>query len=94
MSDTVTDNVEFADAKKAICSLASNSWFDDLTPDWQAFLVSHTVETFKQYDVTMEQASQKLIEFYVEITASFPEAESMNPWESTLPSEEAIFIGD
>ena len=42
----------------------------------------------------MEQAAQTLIEFYVEITASFPEAETMNPWEATLPAGETVFIGD
>ena len=94
MNDTVTSSVEFADAKRAICSLASDSWFNDLTPDWQAFLVSHTVETLTQYEVTMEQAAQKLIEFYVEITASFPAAETMSPWEASLPAEDTLFIGD
>jgi hypothetical protein len=94
MSDPIPNDNEFEAAEKAIRNLGSNSWFGDLTPHWQDFLVSHTVETFKRYEVTMDQAAQKLIEFYVEMTVTHPEAKTLNPWEARLPAEGAILSGN
>jgi hypothetical protein len=93
MSDPISYNNEFEAAEKAIRNLGSNSWFGDLTSHWQDFLVSHTVETFNRYEVTMDQAAQKLIEFYVEITLTCPEAKTMNPWEARLPAQDAVISG-
>jgi len=85
MSDPIPDNNEFEAAENAIRKIGSHLWFGGLTPEWQDFLVSNTVETFDQYEVTMDQAAQKLIEFYVEIAQAYPEAKTMNPWEENLP---------
>ena len=82
MSDPTPNDNQFEAAENAICKIGSNSWFGDLTPSWQRFLVSHTVETFGQYELTMDQAAQKLIEFYVEITLDYPEVKTIDPWEA------------
>lgn len=84
MSDPTPNDNQLETAEKAIRKIGSDSWFGSLTPDWQRFLVSHTVETFGQYELTMDQAAQKLIEFYVEITLDHPEAKTINPWEARL----------
>jgi len=89
MSDPTSNNSEFEAAETAICRIGSDSWFSGLTPEWQGFLVSNTVKTFDQYQVTLDQAAQKLIEFYVEMIQAYPEAETMNPWEENLPFEGA-----
>ena len=94
MCDSDPDINAFEAAEKAICRLASDPWFRDLTPHWQDFLVSQTVETFNRYEVTVEQAAQKLIEFYVEVTLDHPEAKAMNPWKERLPAEAAVGSGD
>jgi hypothetical protein len=85
MSDSTLNSNEFEAAETAIRKIGSHSWFNGLTPEWQDFLVSNTVETFGQYEVTIDQAAQKLIEFYVEIAQAYPEAKTMNPWEENLP---------
>ena len=94
MSDAIPNNDELEAAEKAIRNLGSNSWFGDLTPPWQDFLVSHTVETFKRYEVTMDQAAQKLIEFYVEITLTYPETKTINPWDARLPAQGTVVSGN
>ena len=94
MSDPISNEDQLDAAEHAIRKIGSDPWFADLTPDWQRFLVSHTVETFGRYEVTMEQAAQKLIEFYVEITLDYPEAKSMNPWEARLTAEGTAAPGD
>jgi len=76
MSAPTPNTSAFAAAESAICKLGSHYWFSGLTREWQDFLVSKTVETFNQYQVTMDQAAQKLIEFYVEITQAYPEAKN------------------
>jgi hypothetical protein len=85
MSDPSLNDNEFEAAETAIRKIGSHLWFGCLTPEWQDFLVSHTAETFDQYQITMDQAAQKLIEFYVEIVQAYPEAKTMNPWEENLP---------
>jgi hypothetical protein len=85
MADLTPNNNEFEAAETALRKIGSHSWFGDLTPEWQGFLVSNTVDTFAHYEVTMDQAAQKLIEFYVEIIQAYPEAKTMNPWEENLP---------
>ena len=94
MSDPIRNNNAFADAEKAIRKIASDLWFGGLTPEWQDFLVSHTVETFKQYEVTLDQAAQKLIELYVEIIHAYPEAQTMDPRNANLPAEGAVLSRD
>jgi len=89
MSDPTPKSNEFKAAEMAIRKIGSQSWFDGLTPEWHDFLVSKTVETFGQYEVTMDLAAQKLIEFYVEIVQAYPEAKTMNPGEEHLPTEGA-----
>lgn len=89
MSDPSLNNNEFEAAETAIRKIASHLWFCGLTPEWQDFLVSKTVETFDQHEVTMDLAAQKLIEFYVEIVQACPEAKTMNPWEESVPLEGA-----
>ena len=90
MTDTISKGSEFAAAEKAIREIGSDPWFDGLTPEWRDFLVSNTVETFKKYEVTLDQAAQKLIEFYVEISFTYPEAKTMNPWESNIPTTASV----
>ena len=85
MSNPTPNSDEFEAAETAIRKIGSHLWFGDLTPEWQGFLVANTVETFDQYEVTMDQAAQKLIEFYVEIVQAYPEAKTMNPWDENLP---------
>jgi len=89
MSARTLNNNEFEAAETAIRNIGSHLWFGGLTSEWQDFLVSKTVETFDQYEVTMDLAAQKLIEFYVEIVQAYPEAKTMNPWEENLPIEGA-----
>ncbi len=74
-------------AKTALLKIGSHLWFSGLTLEWQKFLVSNTIEAFDQYQVTMEQAAQKLIEFYVETVQAYPKAKAMNPWKENLPIE-------
>ena len=90
ITDPTQKNSAFDAAEKAIREIGSDPWFDELTPEWQNFLVSNTVETFEQYAVNLDQAAQKLIEFYVEITLTYPEAKTMNPWESNIPAAGAV----
>ena len=94
MCDAIPNDNASAAAEKAICRLGSDSWFHDLTPHWQQFLVFHTVDTFNRYEVTMDQAAQELIEFYVETTLDHPEAKTMNPWEARLPADGTAHSGD
>ena len=94
MNDPTPSDSQLKAAEKAIRKIGSNSWFGTLTPDWQRFLVSHTVETFVQYELTMDQAAQKLIEFYVEITLEYPEAKTTNPWEARLTAEGRTSSGE
>lgn len=86
MSDTTPGQIGLQDAEAAIRKLATDGWFDGLTIDWQRFLVANTLETYRQYDITLDQAAQKLIEFYVETIQTYPGAETMNPWEEMLPA--------
>ena len=94
MNDTTPNDSQSEAAEKAIRKIASDLWFGDLSTDWQHFLISHTVETVGEYGVTMDQAAQKLIEFYVEITLDFPEAKTMNPWAARLTAEGISSFGD
>ncbi len=87
MSYPTPKSDEFKVAETAIHKIGSHLWFSDLTPEWQKFLVSNAVGIFEQYEVTMDQAARKVIEFYVEIVQAYPEAKTMNPWVENLPIE-------
>ena len=80
MSYPTPKSDELEVAETAIRKIGSHLWFSDLTPEWQKFLVSNAVQTFEQYEVTMDQAARKMIEYYVEIVQDYPEPKKMNTW--------------
>jgi len=84
MTETLPNNNEFNAAEAALRKIGSNLWFGGLTDEWQDFLVSNTVETFDTYELSIDQAAQKMIEVFQQLLAADPSLLNKNPWETKV----------
>jgi hypothetical protein len=84
MTETLPNNNEFNAAEVALRKIGSNLWFGGLTDEWQDFLVSNTVETFDTYELSIDQAAQKMIEVFQQLLAADPSLLNKNPWETKV----------
>lgn len=80
MDTPLPHNNEFSAAEKMLRKLGSNVWFGGLSEVWQDYLISHTVEAFDTYDISMETAASILIQTYQEMVSFQPTVLDMNPW--------------
>lgn len=87
MKDPIPNNNEFEAAELTLRKGASNLWFSGLSEEWQEFLVANTVETFDNYQLSMDEAASNMIRIYQEIVAKNPAAMDQNPWEVIVPDE-------
>ncbi|OOE60285.1 hypothetical protein BZG13_00370 [Salinivibrio sp. ML323] len=80
MDDPLPHNNELSAAEKSLRRIGSNVWFGGLSEEWQDYLISHTVETFDTYDMSMEKAASVLIQAYQEMVRFQPAVLDVNPW--------------
>lgn len=80
------NNNEFSAAEVALRKIGSNLWFSGLPEQWQNFLTSNTVELFDTYEITIEQAANRMIEVYQQLVSSNPEVLALDPWSLVQPS--------
>lgn len=75
---------EFKAAEEALRKIGSNLWFGGLSEQWQAFLVSNTVDFFDNYEVSMHQAASELIRIYQVLVNADPSILQENPWDADI----------
>jgi hypothetical protein len=77
---------KFKEAERSLRKQGSNLWFGGLTPEWQEFLITNTVEFFNEYEATMDQAAAELIKVYSRLISADPSLKHKNPFETRVHS--------
>jgi hypothetical protein len=87
MSEPTPNNNEFDAAEKALRNIGSNLWFSGLSDEWQDFLIANTVETFDTYELSLDQAAQRLINFFQKVVSARPDLLELDPWKELPPRQ-------
>lgn len=79
MTDQAPNINELSTCERALRKVGSNLWFGGLSNEWQDFLVSHTVECFDMYEVSMLHAAQMIINIFQQMLLHEPDAIQESP---------------